>query len=700
MSVGVQDEAMLAITTTAVAGVDLAKTASISSALPTSADVRGLLLLAGVLSDELEESGEGDDGFAYGVRHFERKAAPKDLAMTLTAELLRRQGKDFVFEKDLFNLGQIGKEGGQGTVYRIADLRTGVRDSVHSLIAAKVLRPTGSDVTDLEAQGRLNRENRILDYLADDHIAPKSLGRGNRIVDGKTEEYLLMEYIDGHSMHEIGRALSALRLESRGGQRIGAERAATHLLAQMLQGIRRLRQRGVIHRDIKPRNLLLDAKGQMQLLDFGIATQHRTNREETQITQSGLIVGTPHFMAPEGFQGIHHAEFGADDTGDHDTTAKDVYGAAASIHEALTGRHHVEAATVHELINKVTSSDTDLPLLEDLHDIGFRKVLLSLFSRDPKSREDPDVPLMQLQRAGLLRWSQRRILSEEALLMPMPRQKKGQAPKSAEEIVAYWAETLAPSKLRSRMLFGTLAASAIALVSENQTGALRTALSEPYNSADISMPIRRIEVAPQKPKSPLSYRLAKKGEGQESTFVGVEGASMHIQGQQDHMLDLETVAGIRDTEGQLRAFVHAMTVENITALREHFRTSSTGPAMVPQCANVYVSSDGALLINIPHVGLICQNAEGDREFVWDVHWSNAVKAGTPPPQEIERFFASHFSSDVEQYLQKGEPLPDALRRLVPSCGQLPPTMTAADVSKFQWKQIQRACKITPKVVQR
>ncbi|TSD00520.1 MAG: serine/threonine-protein kinase pknB [Candidatus Peregrinibacteria bacterium Greene1014_49] len=521
-----------------------------------------------------------------------------------------------------------------------------------------------------------------------------------------------MEYIDGWNVHDIAQALSALRLDSTGRRRIGAERAAAHLLAQMLQAVNILSRNGVIHRDLKPRNLIVGRNGRMKVLDFGIATFHKKEEGETRITQTGAVAGTPKYMAPEAAGGRRRAQQ-ADENGDEngdekgdeqsdDTTAKDLFGVGATMHEVLTGRGHLEGGTTVELLIKLATWDGELPLLDDIHDRNLLDVLHALLSKDVKNRQDPQVPLSQLHKAGLLAWSRKNLFGDVPLTMPVPRTgfRRKNSSVTADQLARYWAGKFAPSKARLSVLSATLAASVVALIAESQTGALRSALS-PREDHDRPIVTRRIDARPLKPKSPFLFRFHKEREsasGQEIP-TGIEEVRLTLAGEETSTAGVD-IAAVRDNNGRLRAFVHGMSPENIAILREEFRTPSTGPAVQPQFSHNFLAPDGALAIAVPHLGLVCQNPDGTREYVWDVQWSQAMKSSTPPPVEIEEFFATHFPEDFANQLQKGDLLPASIRHQVPDSTQIPLDMTAATLAKIKWNQIVRACKLGTKVVKR
>ena len=132
------------------------------------------------------------------------------------------------------------------------------------------------------------------------------------------------------------------------GQRLrefeGNPKVAARLVERVARAVHYAHQHGILHRDLKPTNILLDAAGRPHITDFGLAKRLGSDAGQTQ---SGAIVGTPGYMAPEQATGHNRVL----------TTAADVYALGAILYELLTGRPPFQAPTVYETIQQVVADE-------------------------------------------------------------------------------------------------------------------------------------------------------------------------------------------------------------------------------------------------------------------------------------------------------------------------------------------------------
>src|SRR5438552_7915779 len=148
-------------------------------------------------------------------------------------------------------------------------------------------------------------------------------------------------------------------------------RQAVELIAKVARTIHYAHERGILHRDIKPGNILLDQKGEPHLTDFGLA---RLVETESTITRTMEVLGTPSYMAPEQAVGNNSAV----------SSVTDVYGLAAVLYQLLTGHPPFAGGTTYETIRLVLDTEPRQPrLLNPKVDRDLSTICLKCLDTDP-----------------------------------------------------------------------------------------------------------------------------------------------------------------------------------------------------------------------------------------------------------------------------------------------------------------------------
>jgi TolB-like protein/predicted Ser/Thr protein kinase len=151
-------------------------------------------------------------------------------------------------------------------------------------------------------------------------------------------------------------------------------RHAAELIAKLARTVHYAHEHGILHRDIKPGNILLDAKGEPHLTDFGLA---RLAETESTVTRTMEVLGTPSYMAPEQAVG-NNARV---------TSATDVYGLGAVLYQLLTGHPPFAGGTTFETVRLVLDTEPRQPrLLNPKVDRDLNTICLNCLEKDPRRR--------------------------------------------------------------------------------------------------------------------------------------------------------------------------------------------------------------------------------------------------------------------------------------------------------------------------
>jgi len=256
----------------------------------------------------------------------------------------------------------------------MAEVYKAYQSSLDRYVAIKLLHPFLAD--DPEFKDRFEREARNVAKLRHPHIVQVY----DFDTDAESESYyMVMELIEGETLKDRLTKLSDTRLPLSEVLRIIRE--ATEALSYA-------HARGMIHRDVKPANLMLDSDGRVVLTDFGIAKIVTGNQ---QLTASGGMVGTPAYMAPE--QGLGEA-------GDE---RSDIYSLGVILYQLMTGRLPFDADSPLALILKHMNEDIPSPRQFN-PDISpaMEEIIYKAMAKDPEERfQTADEMLAQLNALAL-----------------------------------------------------------------------------------------------------------------------------------------------------------------------------------------------------------------------------------------------------------------------------------------------------------
>src|SRR5438034_9749262 len=269
--------------------------------------------------------------------------------MSLDLVTLRRRLQKALGKK--FTVGDVLGEGGFAAVFRVRD------ETLGQDVAVKVL-----DLGLTPSPGlaeRFVREARTSARLEHPHIVPiyKVGGYKNEVL------YIVMRCLDGPSLRQLLEKHQRLSL-----------RDAARIARQVADALGHAHLHGIVHRDVKPDNILLDSAGHVLVTDFGIAKAAQ-EASVSQLTTEGMVVGTPHYMSPE------------QATGERVDGRSDIYALGVVLYQMLAGTPPFEGESAQSVLMKQATVDP-VPIRQLRGEVpaALAAVIERMLAKDPADR--------------------------------------------------------------------------------------------------------------------------------------------------------------------------------------------------------------------------------------------------------------------------------------------------------------------------
>ncbi len=248
---------------------------------------------------------------------------------------------------DRYMITEVVGVGGMAYVFKAFD------KVCNRVVAVKILKD--EFMSDAQFRRRFTNESKAITMLSHNNIVD--------VYDVSLEGdalYIVMEYIDGITLKEY--------MEKKG---ILSDVEALHFIKQILKGLAHAHERGIVHRDVKPHNIILLKDGTIKITDFGIA---RLTKFDTQ-TISDMTIGSVHYISPE------------QASGDRTDERSDIYSVGIILYEMLTGKLPFEADTAVAVALMQVQAQPDLPTeLNDQLRQGLEDITLKAIMKDPAVR--------------------------------------------------------------------------------------------------------------------------------------------------------------------------------------------------------------------------------------------------------------------------------------------------------------------------
>jgi len=270
--------------------------------------------------------------------------------LPFTEETAKRLALDFspgqYFGKRYQIIEEIGK-GGMGRVYKAVD------NELNRIVALKMISPELSSTPEIIK--RFKKE-----LILASKVNHKNVCRIYDLGEAEGIKFISMQFIDGQDLKQFIIQSSKL-----------IEEKAIVITKQICEALQAAHDVGVIHRDLKPRNIMLDKVGKAYVMDFGIAR----SIDAKEVTKPGLVIGTPHYMSPEQAAGKKADQ------------RSDIYSLGAIMYEMLTGKPPFTSDTIAGLLHKQINKPPAPPSrISPQISMGIQDIIMKCLQKEPEER--------------------------------------------------------------------------------------------------------------------------------------------------------------------------------------------------------------------------------------------------------------------------------------------------------------------------
>ena len=261
---------------------------------------------------------------------------------------------------------QIGK-GGMGVIYLAR------HETLKVYRALKVLTVDNSDENDSSAE-RFLREARLACKIHHPNVVS--------VMDVEKDEfynvsYIVMEYIDGGSLRNILKKQKTL-----------SEAQSVVIVQAVAMALSAALEHKIVHRDIKPDNIMFTKRSEVKLADLGIA---KIDNDDVNLTKTNIMIGTPAYLSPEQVENPKAVD-----------VRSDIYSLGATFYEMLTGEHPYEGTSTYDVLHKLFSEPVPDPRSKNGNiSAACAKIVMKMLDKEPKKRYQTPAELLAALRNDL-----------------------------------------------------------------------------------------------------------------------------------------------------------------------------------------------------------------------------------------------------------------------------------------------------------